>query len=376
MMKIVYVTPYRTKLPSREANSINIMRMCEATAELGHKLILLTSYRDINSNIFKFYGVKESFKIRKIKSLGLIDKRVFYCLRAFNIACFLKPDMVIGRSTQVCALTAMAGIPTVYDSHYPVWENGCISMLSYWLLRKGKGFKGMTTNSVALRRMYEHKGLSPQCGIVVAHNGSLEQPIDDVVSDWPGRKHAFQVGYVGHLYPGRGMEIICACASVMYNFDFHVIGGEDNDIEFWKNQADLPNLFFHGYISHSMVYKYRNICDVLLAPYQENNVAVAGGEGDHSRFMCPIKIIEYMSSKKPIISSNLPVLREVLQHERNALLCSSEDIQAWKRALERIKSDPSLARKLGENAYKDFVANYTWRARTKKLLGLHQDWQV
>jgi glycosyltransferase involved in cell wall biosynthesis len=80
-----------------------------------------------------------------------------------------------------------------------------------------------------------------------------------------------------------------------------------------------------------------------------------------------MKMFEYMASGRPIISSHLPVLMEVLNHESNALLVDPEDRSEWLTTVELLKQDEQLRLILGENAFKD-VTNYTWRVRSKMIL--------
>lgn len=81
-----------------------------------------------------------------------------------------------------------------------------------------------------------------------------------------------------------------------------------------------------------------------------------------------MKMFEYMAAGKAIVSSDLPVLREVLTHERNALLVPPDDVDAWATAVKRLIDDPELRRRLGETARADLLAHYTWEARAKKVL--------
>ena len=75
-----------------------------------------------------------------------------------------------------------------------------------------------------------------------------------------------------------------------------------------------------------------------------------------------------MSSKKPIISSDNRVLQEVLQHKRNCLLCESDNVKQWIQAIKRIKEDKELYKNIGQTAYNDFIDNYTWDKRVKRIL--------
>ena len=105
--------------------------------------------------------------------------------------------------------------------------------------------------------------------------------------------------------------------------------------------------------------------DVMLAPYQRR-VAIYGNSGDTSRWMSPLKIFEYMAARKPMIASDMPVLREVLD-DSNAILVDPEDVDAWQNALTSLR-DPERREQLGTKAHQDFVAYYTWRARADRVL--------
>lgn len=107
--------------------------------------------------------------------------------------------------------------------------------------------------------------------------------------------------------------------------------------------------------------------DVLLMPYQKSvSIGVAGQ--DTAQWMSPMKMFEYMAGGVPLVSSDLPVLREVLEEGRNALLVAPGDPQAWVAAVDRLAFDPGFAAYLGANAHADYQQHYTWVARARLLL--------
>ena len=72
------------------------------------------------------------------------------------------------------------------------------------------------------------------------------------------------VGYIGHLYPGRGMEILGDFARRCDWADFHVVGGWPEDVALWKDRLkDEPNIVFHGHVAPSEVPRYLRAMDVL-----------------------------------------------------------------------------------------------------------------
>jgi glycosyltransferase involved in cell wall biosynthesis len=79
-----------------------------------------------------------------------------------------------------------------------------------------------------------------------------------------------------------------------------------------------------------------------------------------------MKLFEYMACGRPILCSDLPVLREVLNPD-NALLLPPGDVEAWVKALESLKSDPQLQTVLGAQTLSD-VKSYTWERRAQHIL--------
>jgi glycosyltransferase involved in cell wall biosynthesis len=208
-----------------------------------------------------------------------------------------------------------------------------------------------------------------EASVVVAHDGALSVQYGDQWGNGTKKlgNKKFNLGYVGQLYEGKGLEVILPLARQMPDLCFHVIGGREDDLNIWKEREPSDNLIFHGFVSPGQVPDLYREFQVLLLPPQ-NRVYGASGQSEISRWMSPMKMFEYMATGKPIISSNLPVLREVLTHERNALLVEPDNLDAWEKAIRRLQKNPNLAANLGNQAKKDLIENYTWEARAKKVL--------
>ena len=106
-------------------------------------------------------------------------------------------------------------------------------------------------------------------------------------------------------------------------------------------------------------------------PYKRE-VSVSSGGSDTSGWMSPMKMFEYMATRRLIISSDHAVLREVLS-EQNALLCDPEDVDAWETGIRKAVTDVGWRERLADRAYQD-VKQYTWRNRVKRIfqaLGLN-----
>ena len=111
------------------------------------------------------------------------------------------------------------------------------------------------------------------------------------------------------------------------------------------------------------------VVDVLLMPYQKS-VSIGKPGHDTARWMSPMKMFEYMSSSVPIISSDLPVLREVLICGENALLVPPDDVDCWVQAMDKLLSNRELSASIGRNAHRAYKLNYTWLKRAESIISI------
>ena len=85
-----------------------------------------------------------------------------------------------------------------------------------------------------------------------------------------------------------------------------------------------------------------------------------------TQFTSPLKLFEYMAAGRPIVASDLPSIREVLQHEADALLVTPGDPAAMAAAIERLITNPSLSARLAAAALAAAPA-YSWDRRAERL---------
>ncbi len=372
-MRILYLSS--STIPSRAANSVHVMKMCQAFAVNGHEVTLLAK-RPLSppiTNDYDHYGVTPSFQISKcppspapfLNRLWIFYEMLWVRRQVANIP---SPDLLYARRIYNLAVLAHLRIPMILELH-DLPHHRLLKSLIGWLIRQPH-FVRLIVISAALRDAVQeiYPDLPPE-KLVVAHDGADELPINMAAANLrlPGRPGAFRVGYVGHLYPGRGIEIIIALAGQVPEIDFHIVGGDEADIHHWQQQYRGDNLFFHGYTPPKEVSQYTTLFDVVLAPYQRKVLGV-GRDRDTARWMSPLKIFEYMAAGKAIVCSDLAPLREVLRHRENALLCPPDDATAWVKAVGELETDADLRSRLGEQALQQFQTHYTWQKRAESVL--------
>ncbi|OYR69599.1 hypothetical protein DJ79_02600 [Halorubrum ezzemoulense] len=365
-MDIYYLS--NSNLPSQTANSVHVMEMCESIAHAGHRIRLFGSYGDLNAkDMYNFYGVDDCFELTRCErpSIGRVGNLAYAYRVAKRVRNAPTPDLLYSRYIYPLAMLRNECSSLIYEAHQPP-AHRFGRAAEKWVFQS-EAFDFVVVISNALREKY--KEVFPFLSdddIVVAHDAAgVPKQLGKAV-EIPARDERLQVGYIGSLYEGKGMEVIISLADRIPDADFHVVGGNKERVRKWKNQTDTTNLHFHGFVPHGELGDYYVDLDVLLAPYQRT-VRPSSGKGDLSQWMSPLKLFEYMSVGKAIISSDLPVLREVLNHEKNALLVPPDSIDDWVRAIETLQSDEKRE-ELGQNARADYESQYTWDARVERIL--------
>ncbi|MDF5723972.1 MAG: glycosyltransferase family 4 protein [Rhizonema sp. PD37] len=104
--------------------------------------------------------------------------------------------------------------------------------------------------------------------------------------------------------------------------------------------------------------------DVILAPLTPNDRNLVQG-------CCPLKILEGMATGIPVITSDLPVVREIGIDQEHFLLVKSGSAKAIKDAVLRLHQDKDLTTQLVANARKRIEDRYTWKHAGEALIAAY-----
>lgn len=364
MLSAVYFS--RSQIPSRSANAVHVMHMCDELAQINIDISLWCYASDEDKqnknhlSLFDYYGINNKFEIKYYDKYKFPGHSFIESFKAVFQSYKLNIDYVLGRDPKSCYFSSILGVSVIFETHQPLYLYPFYERYMIKKMLKSKSFKGLVVISKKLKKIIQNEVELDEEKIYVLHDAAKDFGIQNKSYD----TDKINVAYVGHLYQGRGIDIIYKLAMQLPELNFHVIGGEKKDIKFWQRKS-TSNFIIHGYFPPAEVFRLRNKMDILLAPYQKK-VYVPGGS-DTSEWMSPLKIFEYMSSGKAIIASDIPVLREVLKSNINCLLVDPDDINQWLNALRKLIDNQDYRNKLGINARKDFEKNHTWTIRANKI---------
>jgi glycosyltransferase involved in cell wall biosynthesis len=87
----------------------------------------------------------------------------------------------------------------------------------------------------------------------------------------------------------------------------------------------------------------------------------------------PVKMFEYMSAGIPVISSNFPLWKEIIEGNNCGLTVDPKDPKQISSAIEKLLSDEKQAEELGKNGRKAVEEVYNWGIEEKKLFNTYEE---
>ena len=373
-MKIAAVAT--SQVPANYANSIQVMKTCSSLAELTDGLRLWVPGGTTNQDtgwdeLASYYGIGNPFEICRVPTKTVL-RRYDLAYSAVGEAERWGADILYTWMLQAGVLALWMGIPVILEMHD--LPTGRLGPLLFRYFSRHKGKKRLLVITEALRSKLESLYKTPPNPgeIQVAPNGTdpamhanlpSQEDLRRMLELPPGPIAL----YSGHFYAGRGMDLLFGLAKRLPGVSFLWIGGTFKSTVDWKQrlfESGIHNVILSGFIENSRLPLYQAAADVLLMPYEK---AISGSSGGNSAEICsPMKMFDYMSAGRAIISSDLPVIHEIL-NENNAVFCPPGDIDAWQQAITTLMSKPELRHRLASRAKLD-AEGYTWKGRAEKAL--------
>ena len=86
----------------------------------------------------------------------------------------------------------------------------------------------------------------------------------------------------------------------------------------------------------------------------------------------PNKIFEYMAAGLPVIGSNFPLWKEIIEQNNCGICVDPSDSMAIAEAIHHLASNKELARKMGENGSRLVKEKYNWLQEENKLIDFYR----
>jgi glycosyltransferase involved in cell wall biosynthesis len=144
-----------------------------------------------------------------------------------------------------------------------------------------------------------------------------------------------------------------------------VVGLSENEKEELEEElrpSGIPDSAYTltTYVPSQNVPQYMCACNALIINYPP--------EPHFQYYMSPLKLFEYMASGVPIIATDLPAIREVV-NEEHVWFVSDYDSQSLSETMEAVYVNRTEAERRASNA-RGLVKFFTWQQRALSLITL------
>ncbi len=379
------------RLPTEKAHGLQIVQNCEALADAGYAVTLVTPRR-INTpelrrvaSLWAHYGVKRNFAFHRLPCLDLfalfpryhvafITQTITYLLALLLWLPFRRRDVLYTRDVFVAFTLALLR-PLLWRRAKLVYEVHQVheSRTGRWM----QGFVARRAFVVAITgHLAQHMRDLGARRVQIEHDGFRAARFENLPSRQDARAavglppDAFVVGYVGRLHTmgmSKGLDtLVSALASIDPDaaaIHLLLVGGPAEGVaqlrRAWKEHG-LPAARLHavGQVAPDAVPRYLAAMDVgvMPLPWMEHFAYSASA----------LKLFEYMAGGCAVVASDLPSTAEVVQHGDTALLVPPGDAGALAAALRQLATDPDLCARLGQRA-QAAAQHYAWDRRAARI---------
>ncbi len=371
-MNITYITNVR--IPTSRAAGYAVMKMCEGFSSVGAKVTLYVPNRSDSDKIgdpFGFYKVQNIFKIEKVPGTDFLGKslsfgKLFYWI---DICTFLLSLMLKRKSMKDDVVyTRDFLVPLVFSKNsficLEVHDIPKNKFIFRFIIKKPKMF--FVLNKYIKKSLVELGVDEAKIHVVPSgvDIGAFSSDVDkmDARSNLALPLDKNIVVYTGHFYKWKGVNTLLEVAKKMNDVIFVFVGGVEPEFSKFRMEADgKDNIVVVPYTDRSIVAMYLKASDVLVVPNSKFTKI-------SSEYTSPLKLLEYMASGRPVVASDLPSLREVLD-ETNSVFATPDDPVSFELAIRKVLSDKILAESISNKAKID-VLPYDWSNRSKKIQDL------
>ena len=384
--RIFYVT--NARLPTEKAHGLATIKLAEAFARQRIEVVLFAPWRinPLGADPYEYYGVKRNFKIIFLPNFDFLwlgfGERFFFPLQLFSFS--------IAAAFWILVRYGLVGKldDTVIFSHdhIPLWfisffapsifldihDYPARNVFFRCVLRRMIGCAVQTKWKQG--ELVKDFGI-PEFKIVYWPNGTDIECFDIPLGRDEARRalnlppEKRLVVYAGSLQAWKGVDTLVGAARLLpTGVEVHIVGGGEAEVGKLRikiHEMGIKNVVLVGQRPWQEIPQWLKAAHVLVLPNTAH-------EEISLHYTSPMKLFEYMASGTPIVTSDIPSIREIID-ETMGFFAAPDDENSFREAIQQALAEPLEAMKRSARAQNE-VRKYTWDARAKKVL--EQMWAV
>lgn len=365
MVVIAHLTSVHPRYDTRV-----FLKMCRSLALSGYDVSLVVADGQGEEE-------KEGVRILDVgKPGGRLDRMIGATRRVFRRAIEIDADIYHIHDPEllpVALALKRRGRRMIFDAHEDLPKQILSKPYLHPMLRHpiSAGMSGF--ERIVCRRLDHVVAATPVIREKFARMGAAATDINnfpmlgelDIDVRWSEK--AREVCYVGGIAAARGIrEVVAAMALCGSEARLNLVGGFPEkavrvDVGKSPGWARVNEL---GFLSRPEVRAIlgRSMAGIVTFLPEPNHIDAQ-----------PNKMFEYMSAGLPVIASNFPLWRQIVEGSECGICVDPLAPKEIAAAIDRLVENPVLARRMGENGRRAVHERYNWGVEEKKLLALYEN---
>ncbi|OGG86979.1 hypothetical protein A3B87_03320 [Candidatus Kuenenbacteria bacterium RIFCSPHIGHO2_02_FULL_39_13] len=387
-MKLLYIS--NSRIPTTKAYGHQIFKMCQIFAKRQVAVELICPSRKNpefkNIDAFAYYHIPKIFKLKKIYSYDpqwLIKfpagtyikfQALFFIVSLFIYLLFKKIKLARrgGWAAYIFYTRDEYLLPLLQlFSKRVVWEGHSLPRRKKHYTKYFKQCYRLIVLTHELKKMLIGLGVSENK--ILVSPDAVELEIFGIHLDKNQARKQLNLpqdkillGYTGTFKTknmDKGLKDILPALKIINKNDilFIAIGGSLEHIQEYQELAEklnIKNIKLIPKVSQQQLAIYQQAFDIMLMPFPRTE--------HYAYFMSPLKMFENMASGRPIVATDLPAIKEVLNDD-NAVLVKPDNPDDLAKGMIKLIKNKELGLQLANQALKD-IQQYTWHERAGKII--------
>lgn len=181
-------------------------------------------------------------------------------------------------------------------------------------------------------------------------------------TDWSKKKN--EVCYIGAISEIRGINQFIDSLHFLKSVKANVAGtfSPENIRDKIESKPGWQNVQDHGYVGRAETMKIMAKSKIGIVTFLPlpNHVDAQ-----------PNKMFEYMSASIPVVASNFPLWRDIIEKNNCGICVDPEKPKDIAEAISSLLNDDQKAEQLGKNGHQAVINQYNWEVEEKKLISIY-----